>query len=48
MPEIMEYQIAHGREFLKSMNPDIPEDLKFVEMSDSIKIIAAFSAFAVI
>ncbi|HHP0484896.1 helix-turn-helix domain-containing protein [Vibrio harveyi] len=42
--EIMEYQSAHGRQFLKSLNEDLPLELRLVEI-DEQQLIGTFSAY---
>ncbi len=44
--EIMEYQSTHGRQFLKSLEEDLPPDLRFIEITDQ-KLIGTFEAFAI-
>lgn len=44
--EIMEYQSTHGRQFLKSLEEDLPSDLRFIEITDQ-KLLGTFEAFAI-
>lgn len=44
--EIMEYARAHGRVFLKSLNEDIPQELRFIEKTDDVSILASYVSFA--
>ncbi len=43
--EIMEYQSAHGRQFLKSLNEELPLELRLVEIEEQ-QLIGTFSAYA--
>ncbi|EGQ9145683.1 helix-turn-helix transcriptional regulator [Vibrio parahaemolyticus] len=44
--EIMEYQSAHGRQFLKSVNEELPIELRLVEITGQ-KLIGTFAAYAI-
>nr|WP_321458666.1 helix-turn-helix domain-containing protein [uncultured Vibrio sp.] len=44
--EIMEYQSTHGRQFLKSIEEDLPADLRYIEITEQ-KLIGTFEAFAI-
>ncbi|KMV28829.1 hypothetical protein AB733_21615 [Photobacterium swingsii] len=44
--EVMEFQSAHGRQFLKSLNDELPMDLRLSEINDQT-LIATFSAYAI-
>lgn len=44
--EVMEYARAHGRVFFKSLAEDIPQELKFIEKSEDMAIIASYVAYA--
>jgi len=42
----MEYQSAHGRQFLKSVNEELPIELRLVEITGQ-KLIGTFAAYAI-
>ncbi|ENH4363929.1 helix-turn-helix transcriptional regulator [Vibrio fluvialis] len=44
-PEIMEYTRAHNREFFKSLSEDLPPELRFIEKSEDMKVLATFAAW---
>ncbi len=44
--EIMEYARAHGRVFFKSLSEDIPQELKFIEKTDEMTVLASYVAYA--
>ncbi|HIF6165102.1 MULTISPECIES: helix-turn-helix domain-containing protein [Vibrio harveyi group] len=44
--EIMEYQSTYGRQFLKSLEEDLPKELRFVEITEQ-KLLGTFEAFAI-
>ncbi|MFM2589437.1 helix-turn-helix domain-containing protein [Vibrio sp. TBV020] len=46
-PEIMEYISVQGRQFLKSLEADIPEELQRLEITDQIKVIATKVSYAI-
>lgn len=43
--EIMEYQSAHGRQFLKSLNEELPLELRLVEIKEQ-QLLGTFSTYA--
>lgn len=44
--EIMEYARAHGRVFFKSLSEDIPQELRFIEKTDEMTVLASYIAYA--
>ncbi len=46
-PEIMEYISVQGRQFLKSLEVDIPQELQRIEVTDEIQIIATKVSYAI-
>lgn len=46
--EYMEYYSAHDKQFLRTVEEHIPEDLRMVELTDGMKIIATFECFVVV
>lgn len=47
-PEIMVYFRARGKQFLKSLVEDLPIELRTIEMTEEMEILATFRAFALI
>ncbi|MFS1865128.1 hypothetical protein [Vibrio breoganii] len=45
--EYMEYYAAHGRRFLRSLEEGIPEELKSLEMTEQMKIIATYECYVI-
>ncbi|MFL7022208.1 transcriptional regulator [Vibrio cyclitrophicus] len=47
-PEIMVYFQARGKKFLKSLVEDLPIELRTIEITEEMEILATFRAFAIV
>ncbi|MEZ9372133.1 hypothetical protein AB4235_05565 [Vibrio cyclitrophicus] len=47
-PEIMVYFQARGKKFLKSLVEDLPIELRTIEITEGMEILATFRAFAIV